>query len=61
MAGFGSGDIDITARQNMLVVTGRKTENRNKDGNFLHMSESPPAPSSGVSSWPTSSGSSGPT
>jgi molecular chaperone IbpA len=37
VAGFGSGDIDITARQNMLVVTGRKTENRNKDGNYLHM------------------------
>lgn len=37
VAGFSSGDIDITARQNMLVVTGRKTENRNKDGNYLHM------------------------
>ena len=37
VAGFGPGDIDITARQNMLVVTGRKTENRNKDGNYLHM------------------------
>ena len=37
VAGFGSGDIDITARQNMLVVVGRKAENRNKDGNFLHM------------------------
>ena len=37
VAGFSPGDIDITARQNMLVVTGRKTENRNKDGNYLHM------------------------
>ncbi len=37
VAGFSSGDIDITARQNMLVVVGRKAENRNKDGNFLHM------------------------
>jgi molecular chaperone IbpA len=37
VAGFSSGDIDITARQNMLVVTGRKSENRNKDGNYLHM------------------------
>ena len=37
VAGFSSSDIDLTARQNMLVVIGRKTENRNKDGNFLHM------------------------
>ena len=37
VAGFSSGDIDITARQNMLIVVGRKSENRNKDGNFLHM------------------------
>jgi molecular chaperone IbpA len=37
VAGFSAADIDITARQNMLVVVGRKAENRNKDGNFLHM------------------------
>jgi molecular chaperone IbpA len=37
VAGFGPNDIDITARQNMLVITGRKSENRNKDGNYLHM------------------------
>jgi len=37
VAGFGPNDIDITARQNMLVVTGRKAESRNKDGNYLHM------------------------
>jgi molecular chaperone IbpA len=37
VAGFSPADIDITARQNMLVVTGRKAENRNKDGNYLHM------------------------
>lgn len=37
VAGFSSNDIDITARQNMLVVTGRKSENRSKDGNYLHM------------------------
>ena len=37
VAGFSSADIDITARQNMLVVVGRKAENRNKDGNYLHM------------------------
>ena len=37
VAGFSSADIDITARQNMLVITGRKAENRNRDGNYLHM------------------------
>ena len=37
VAGFARGDIDITARQNMLIVTGRKSENRNRDGNYLHM------------------------
>jgi molecular chaperone IbpA len=37
VAGFGPSDIDITARQNLLTVAGRKGENRNKEGNFLHM------------------------
>lgn len=37
VAGFRQNEIDITARQNLLVITGRKTENRNRDGNFLHM------------------------
>lgn len=37
VAGFRRDEIDITARQNLLVVTGRKAENRNKDGNYLHM------------------------
>jgi molecular chaperone IbpA len=37
VAGFAPGDIDITARQNMLVITGRKAENRNHDGAFVHM------------------------
>ena len=37
VAGFRRDEIDITALQNMLVVTGRKSENRNRDGNFLHM------------------------
>ncbi|HEY0447295.1 MAG TPA: Hsp20 family protein [Allosphingosinicella sp.] len=37
VAGFRPDEIDITARQNMLVITGRKSENRNKDGNYLHM------------------------
>ena len=37
VAGFKQNEIDITARQNLLVITGRKEENRNKDGNYLHM------------------------
>ena len=38
VAGFRRDDIDITALQNMLVITGRRSnENRNKDGNFLHV------------------------
>ena len=37
VAGFGSNDIDITARQNLLVVTGRKADNKSRDGSFLHM------------------------
>ena len=37
VAGFKSNELDITARQNLLVVTGRKAEGRNRDGNFLHM------------------------
>ncbi|MEA3035490.1 MAG: molecular chaperone IbpA [Sphingomonadales bacterium] len=37
VAGFSPGDIDITARQNLLTVTGRKAETRNRDGNFVHM------------------------
>ena len=37
VAGFKPNELDITARQNLLVVTGRKGENRNRDGNFLHM------------------------
>lgn len=36
VAGFKAGEIDVTARQNLLTVTGRKNENR-KEGNFLHM------------------------
>ncbi|MEA3000470.1 MAG: molecular chaperone IbpA [Sphingomonadales bacterium] len=37
VAGFSPSDIDITARQNLLTVTGRKAETRNRDGNFVHM------------------------
>ena len=38
VAGFRREDLDITALQNMLVITGRRAnENRGKDGNFLHV------------------------
>jgi molecular chaperone IbpA len=37
VAGFQSSELDLTARQNLLVITGRKAENRNRDGNFLHV------------------------
>jgi molecular chaperone IbpA len=37
VAGFKPGDLDITARQNLLVITGRKAESRNRDGSFLHV------------------------
>ena len=37
VAGFAPGDIDITARQNLLTITGRKTETRSRDGNYVHM------------------------
>jgi len=37
VAGFRRDEIDITARQNLLVISGRKGENRSKEGNFLHV------------------------
>lgn len=37
VAGFSPDDIDITARQNLLTITGRKAENRNRDGSFVHI------------------------
>ena len=37
VAGFKREDIDITAQQNMLIIGGRRAENRNRDGNFLHV------------------------
>jgi molecular chaperone IbpA len=36
VAGFRASEIDVTARQNLLVVTGRKSDQR-KEGAFLHM------------------------
>jgi molecular chaperone IbpA len=37
VAGFRRDDIEITAQQNMLIITGRRGENRSRDGNFLHV------------------------
>lgn len=37
VAGFKRNEIDITARQNLLVVAGRKEDRNGKDGNYLHM------------------------
>ena len=37
VAGFKRDDIDIVAQQNMLVITGRRSETRNREGDFLHI------------------------
>lgn len=38
VAGFRSDEIDVTAQQNLLIVTGRKTEtNENREGTMLHL------------------------
>ena len=37
VAGFKRDDLDIVAQQNMLVISGRRAESRNRDGNFLHV------------------------
>jgi len=37
VAGFRRDELDIVNQQNMLTITGRKAENRNRDGDFLHV------------------------
>jgi molecular chaperone IbpA len=37
VAGFRQDEIEITARQNLLAISGRKAEGRGKDGNYLHL------------------------
>jgi molecular chaperone IbpA len=37
VAGFKRGDIEIVANQNLLTISGRRGEDRGRDGNFLHM------------------------
>ena len=36
VAGFKSEEIDVTAQQNLLVVSGRKAEEEQDDGRYLH-------------------------
>jgi molecular chaperone IbpA len=37
VAGFKREEIEIVAHQNMLTITGRRAEDRGRDGSFLHM------------------------
>jgi molecular chaperone IbpA len=37
VAGFRRDEIEIVAHQNMLTISGRRTEERGRDGSFLHM------------------------
>jgi molecular chaperone IbpA len=37
VAGFKRDEIEIVAHQNMLTITGRRGDDRGKDGTFLHM------------------------
>ena len=37
VAGFKRDEIDIVAHQNMLTITGRRSEQKGRDGSYLHM------------------------
>ena len=37
VAGFKREDIEIVAHQNVLTISGKRSEERNRDGNYLHM------------------------
>jgi molecular chaperone IbpA len=37
VAGFRREEIEIVAHQNMLTISGRRAEDRGRDGSFLHM------------------------
>lgn len=37
VAGFKRDEIEIVAHQNLLTISGRRSDNRNRDGSFLHM------------------------
>ena len=36
VAGFGEGDLELTTEQNVLTVKGKRTEDEETDGRFLH-------------------------
>lgn len=37
VAGFKQDEIDIVAHQNMLTISGRRADDRGRDGSYLHM------------------------
>ncbi|HKR25114.1 MAG TPA: Hsp20 family protein [Allosphingosinicella sp.] len=37
VAGFRTGEIEIVAHQNLLTISGRKADERSRDGSFLHV------------------------
>ena len=37
VAGFKREEIEIVAHQNMLTITGRRSEQKGRDGSYLHM------------------------
>jgi molecular chaperone IbpA len=37
VAGFRRDEIEIVAHQNMLTITGRRADERGREGNFVHM------------------------
>jgi len=37
VAGFKQDEIEIVAHQNMLTISGRRADDRGRDGSFLHM------------------------
>ena len=37
VAGFKREEVEIVAHQNLLTITGRRSEERNRDGSFLHI------------------------
>jgi molecular chaperone IbpA len=37
VAGFRRDEIEIVAHQNLLTITGRRSEDRDRNGNFLHI------------------------
>ena len=55
VAGFGEGDLDIQAKENVLTVKGEKKEEKDERAARFSIAASPPAPSSAASSSPTTS------